>query len=113
MKFKPLFTGLFEKEFKRLCKKYPSFKQDFEKLYDDLKKNPRIGEEFMKDCYKIRIAIKSKNKGKSGGARVITFFYTVKEALYLLSVYDKSEKENIKDNEMKMLVEEIKKSELE
>jgi len=100
-------TPRFEKELKHLSKKYPSFKKDFAGLLEELQTNPRIGEEFKKDCYKIRLAITSKNKGKSGGARVITFFYTVKETLYLLSTYDKSERVSIKDHEVEAILEEI------
>jgi hypothetical protein len=108
MSIKTVHTHQFEREYKRLCKKYPSFKEDFNKLYEELQKNPRLGEEFLKDCYKIKMAIASKNKGKSGGARVITFFYALKNALCILSAYDKSEKETIEDHEAKILIEEIK-----
>ena len=53
-----------------------------------------------KDCYKVRMAISSKNQGKSGGARVITCVKIVDDTLYLLSIYDKSEQENIPDDEI-------------
>jgi hypothetical protein len=49
------------------------------------------------DCYKIRMAITSKGKGKSGGARIITHVLVKKENIYMLSIYDKSEVENITD----------------
>jgi len=97
-----------EKEIKHLCKKYPSFKKDLADLLDQLEATPRMGTEILKDCYKIEMAIKSKNKGKKSGARIITFFYAVKNIPCLLSVYDKSEQVSIKDNEVKVLVEEIK-----
>jgi mRNA-degrading endonuclease RelE of RelBE toxin-antitoxin system len=107
MKCNVVFTPLFEKEFKHLCKKYPSFKSDFGSLYEKLQENPRLGEEVIKDCYKIRLAITSKNKGKSGGARVITFFYTTKDKLLLLGVYDKSEKKTFTEREIKVRLKEI------
>ena len=56
------------------------------------------------NCYKIRMAISSKNKGKSGGSRVITFVKISQTTVYLLSIYDKSEKENISDSELKELL---------
>ncbi|MDZ7880865.1 MAG: type II toxin-antitoxin system RelE/ParE family toxin [Saprospiraceae bacterium] len=59
-----------------------------------------MGKPLGKDCYKIRMAISSKNKGKSGGARVITCVKIVDDTLYLLSIYDKSEQEDIPDNEI-------------
>jgi len=61
--------------------------------------NPCEGVLIGENIYKIRLAIKS--KGKSGGARIITFLYTAKETLYLLAIYDKSDIENISDSEIK------------
>jgi hypothetical protein len=58
-----------------------------------------------RDCYKIRIAITSKNKGKSGGSRVITCVKVLNETVFSLSIYDKSEKENIEDSKLKSLLE--------
>jgi len=46
-----------------------------------------------------------KNKGKSGGARVITNFVIADETVYLLSIYDKSEKENLTEKEIKELLQ--------
>ena len=59
------------------------------------------------NVYKIRLPIASKNKGKSGGARVITYFYQTAETVYLLSIYDKSDTENITDKELKYLIAEV------
>ena len=63
----------FAKEAKRLAKKYPSFKQDYKDFLESIKNNPLQGDEITKNIRKIRMAIKAKGKGKSGGARVITF----------------------------------------
>ncbi|MGA9648084.1 type II toxin-antitoxin system RelE/ParE family toxin [Pedobacter sp.] len=60
-----------------------------------------------KNCYKIRIAIASKGKGKSGGARIITNFMVTDSTVYLLSIYDKSEKDSISDRELVELLNEI------
>jgi len=60
-----------------------------------LKENPVQGKALGNDCYKIRFAITDKGKGKSGGARVITHVKVIRSSVYLLSVYDKSEKEDI------------------
>jgi len=60
-----------------------------------------------KDCYKIRMAISSKNKGKSGGARIITNVHIVGETIYLLSIYDKSQKSNLDEGELDALLLEI------
>ncbi|WP_316806809.1 type II toxin-antitoxin system RelE/ParE family toxin [Pedobacter agri] len=61
-----------------------------------------------KSCYKIRIAISSKGKGKSGGARIITHFIITDSTVYLLSIYDKSEKDNITNKELIELLSEVK-----
>ena len=71
---------------------------------DSLEENPIQGEALGKDCYKIRVSIKSKGRGKSGGARVITRVKVVNQTVYLLSIYDKSEKDSISDKELNDLL---------
>lgn len=72
MSYKILPLPFFEKQLKRLSKKYPSLKEEFLQLIESLEENPVQGTSLGKDCYKIRLAISSKRKGKSGGARQIT-----------------------------------------
>jgi mRNA-degrading endonuclease RelE of RelBE toxin-antitoxin system len=67
-------THRFEKELKRLVKKFPSLKNEFAQLIQNLEENPETGTFIGNNCYKIRMAIASKGKGKSGGARVISYF---------------------------------------
>lgn len=93
-------TALFEKQLKRLVKKFPSFKNEYLNLYTSLKQNPHQGASIGNNCYKIRVAIASKGKGKSGGARVITHLQIVQTKIYLLSVYDKSDQSDIKDSDL-------------
>ncbi|MDE5875458.1 MAG: type II toxin-antitoxin system RelE/ParE family toxin [Muribaculaceae bacterium] len=89
-------TDPFLKSAKPLSKKYKSFNQDYKELIKDLKKNPEMGVDLGDGFRKVRMAISSKGKGKSGGARVITFNTLLKEdKLYLLYIYDKSEHDNI------------------
>jgi hypothetical protein len=97
-------TEFFEKELKKLAKKYPSIKNDFKLVVDSLKKEPKQGKSLGKDCYKIRIAIASKGKGKSGGSRIITCVKIVAESVFLVSIYDKGDKENISENELDSLI---------
>ncbi len=97
----------FQKEAKRLIKKYHSLKEDLTLLNNSLSENPEQGKPLGNNCYKIRLVIKSKNKGKSGGARVISFVYAIKKEVFLISIYDKSEKNTILDNEIKKLLENI------
>ncbi len=106
MNYKVLVTENFKKQAKPLAKKYHSFKTDLGQLVDDLKTNPTQGISLGKDCYKIRMAIKSKNKGKSGGARVITCVKIQHETVFLLSIYDKGDKDDLDENELDELLEE-------
>jgi mRNA-degrading endonuclease RelE of RelBE toxin-antitoxin system len=93
MNFKVLSIPPFDKQLKRLVKKYPSLKIEYEELLDILEINPETGTPLGNNCFKIRLAIASKGKGKSGGARVITNVIVIEETVYLLSIFDKSEKE--------------------
>jgi hypothetical protein len=97
----------FEKDLKKLVKKYPSLKDEFLKLVKSLESNPIQGTALGRDCYKIRLAIKSKQQGKSGGARVITCVKVIDQTVFLLSIYDKSELSNISDKELLHLVNQI------
>ncbi len=104
MSYKIISSGQFDKELKQLAKKFPSLKKEYEELINEIEKNPFLGTSIGKGCYKIRIAISSKGKGKSGGARVITYVYVQGKTVYLLSIYDKSEKENISDADLKKIL---------
>jgi mRNA-degrading endonuclease RelE of RelBE toxin-antitoxin system len=97
----------FDRQIKRFSKKYPSVKKDFTNFLETLAENPTQGTPLGKDCYKIRMAISSKNKGKSGGARIITNVHVVGETIYLLSIYDKSQKSNLDEGELDALLLEI------
>jgi hypothetical protein len=97
----------FRKEAKKLKKKYASLGKELETLGQTLSENHTLGTALGNDCYKIRLAIASKSKGKSGGGRVITCVYAHTETVYLLSIYDKSEKENITETELEAYLNEI------
>ena len=99
--------AVFEKQAKRLIKKYVSLKKELLQLVQQLKKDPQQGTPLGKGCFKIRISIASKGKGKSGGARVITNFFVTDGTVYLLSIYDKSEKENLSDKDLSELLKDI------
>jgi mRNA-degrading endonuclease RelE of RelBE toxin-antitoxin system len=105
MSYKIATTHTFDRELKRLAKKHRSIKADVGELGEQLEENPTMGDEVIEHCYKIRMAITSKNKGKSGGARVITYVYVAQETVFLLSIYDKGEQEDIENHELKELIE--------
>lgn len=88
-------TPDFKKNFNKLLKKYPSLRSDLQKLIKVLKEQPYTGIHLGHNVYKIRMAIFSKGKGKSGGARVITYLVTEDYEVYLVFIYDKSQLDNI------------------
>ena len=102
----------FEKRAKVLAKKYKSFVADYNAFLDELEVNPYGGESLGHNTNKYRMAIASKGKGKSGGARVIT--YNVQTAgddllITLMSIYDKSEINNVSDAYLRQLIQTIEK----
>lgn len=107
MNFEIVFTDNFLREIKKMSKKYKSIKSDFESFLDNLENNLDQGVPLGQDCYKVRMAITSKNKGKSGGARIITCVKITKEKVILLSIYDKKEQDSISDNEIDKLLKHI------
>jgi len=94
----------FKKEVKRLIRKYPSLIKELADLNDILSKQPTTGTPLGNDTYKIRLSIKSKGKGKSGGARVITYIVTENKEVYLLTIYDKSELDSIDTKTVKVII---------
>ncbi|HAL83202.1 MAG TPA: hypothetical protein DCO83_14035 [Mucilaginibacter sp.] len=105
MSYKVLTIPPFDKQIKRLVKKYPSLKVEIANLIRDLKTTPGQGIALGNDCYKIRLAVASKGKGKSGGARVITYLAIAGSSIFLLSIYDKSQQSDIEDKELLRLLD--------
>jgi hypothetical protein len=105
MSYEIIATEPFERKLKRLSKKYKSLKIDLLKVIEELVENPRLGTAIGKECYKVRIAVTSKGKGKSGGARMITLVRVINETVFLMDIYDKSEQATISDKELKLLIE--------
>ncbi len=100
----------FERELKWLGKKYHSIKEDYAALLEELYKNPEAGVSLGNGLRKVRMAVGSKGRGKSHGARVITVTVIVnpeEREINLLYIYDKSERDTITANEIKALIEEV------
>ena len=99
--------GYFDVAAKRLAKKYPSFKDDLIKFRNELLENPLQGTELSPGIRKIRMSIKSKGKGKSGGARAITYNFITKEndgEIILVLIYDKEDASSVKVNVLKQIL---------
>ena len=108
MKINLLVTSTFEKEFKRLAKKYNSLVSDLFVLQEELLNGKDIGTDLGSGFRKIRLQLSSKHNGKSGGARVITLTVMIsldEMNVNLLYIYDKSERSSISVQELKRLKE--------
>jgi mRNA-degrading endonuclease RelE of RelBE toxin-antitoxin system len=86
MKFSVLSIPPFDRQLKRLAKKYPSLKAEFAALLDTLETAPEQGTAIGNNCFKIRLSIASKGKGKRGGGRIITNVVVTETVVYLLTI---------------------------
>ena len=103
----------FDKEFKRLCKKYSSLKADLSALGKSLSENPDQGTSLGKGVRKVRMAIASKGKGKSHGARVITYTEAIvcadnEGTVILLTIHDKADRDSISAAEIDELLRSLR-----
>ena len=101
-------TDEFDRRARRLAKKYKSLKDDLRTLQQEIMENPIMGIDLGRSVRKIRMAIGSKGKGKSGGARVLTLTVLVSEEanVTLLTIYDKDEIDNVSDDYIRWLISE-------
>ena len=95
----------FTKDVKKLYKKYKQLPADLTKLSKELNENPKVGIDLGKNCYKLRLENSSIPTGKSGGFRVIYYYYDGENDLYLLTMFSKKDVESIKDERILELVE--------
>jgi mRNA-degrading endonuclease RelE of RelBE toxin-antitoxin system len=89
----------FKREAKRLLKKYSTLRSSIDNLLIDLANNPFLGDPYGEGIYKIRLADKSKGRGKSGGFRVMYYHLNKTDHgidILMMSIYDKSEQATIK-----------------
>jgi mRNA-degrading endonuclease RelE of RelBE toxin-antitoxin system len=97
----------FKREAKSLVKKYKTLPGSIDRLIDELKLNPYLGDNYGAGIFKVRLIDRSKGGGKSGGFRVMYYHLTIKDGnidILLLSIFNKSEKSTIKKSEaLKML----------
>lgn len=98
----------FDRDARKLAKRYPSFGDDLAVLIADLEHDPHVGASLGSGLRKVRMAIASKGKGKSGGARVIIFLVEVDQRVVLLATYDKSDRATIPTKELRERVAKIR-----
>ena len=110
MNFEIQTSSYFDAEAKRLAKRHRSFIEDLQDFRDSILKNPYQGTELSLGIRKVRLTIGSKGRGKSGGARVITFTYLVDEkdgVVILLLLYDKADASSIKMNVVRKIIKDL------
>ena len=105
MSYKVIVASEFAREAKRIAKKHIGIKADIAKLIADLTIDPTMGTQLGHDFYKIRMPISGTNKGKSGGARVITYVILNRETVLLTEIYLKSEHSSA---DISILIERLK-----
>jgi len=93
----------FEKDFKRLKKKFPKIKNDIANLINTLSSNPKQGIHLGENIFKIRISNSSIPTGKSGGFRVITYYHD-NDVLYLVTLYSKTEQDTILTEKLRKMI---------
>lgn len=104
MSYKVKTLTVFERQAKKLIRKYASLKKEIFEVVQQLKENPKLGTPIGKSCFKVRLAVASKGKGKSGGIRILTYFLSAHKTIYLISIYDKSEQDNFIDQQLDELL---------
>ncbi|WP_045217336.1 hypothetical protein [Desulfonatronovibrio magnus] len=104
MSYKLIPTQTFKDEVYQLIKKYPSIKSDLKDLSVILKNNPKAGNALGSNAYKIRIKNSDSGKGKRSGYRIITYVSDPKMVVWLLTIYSKSRKTSITDQELSRII---------
>ena len=95
----------FYKKIKKLSKKNKNLVKDIQELVKVLEKDPTTGIFLGNDIYKIRIANSSKNIGKRGGFRVITYYLDENNVVYLVEIYEKNSIENIPTEQLIKIIQ--------
>lgn len=112
MKVEVVLSEEFKRQFRRLAKKYQSLTDDFITFKKELEDDPFQGSDLGGGTRKVRMAIASKGKGRSGGARIIMLNITQKGLdileVTLLTIYDKGELSSVSSKYIKWLVAQVK-----
>jgi len=97
-------TPLFDKQAKKLRKKYKNLKHDLASVVNDFEMIHQSSTHIQKSMYKIRVANSDKNRGKRAGYRIY-YYIKLEETTYFLTLYDKSEVEMIDESLLIDLIE--------
>ena len=100
MKLNIVEKRLYIKSFKKLSKHYKNIQKDIDSFLDNINSQEDLGIELKSNLFKVRIANSDKNRGKSGGYRLISYLVIIKNELQLLYIYDKSKLTNLTEKEI-------------
>ena len=92
------------KEVKKLKKRYKHIEKDYIDFINSIKSIDDLGINLGNNIFKVRIANSDKNRGKSSGYRLISYLKLIENELYVIYIYDKSDMENINENEIDKLI---------
>jgi len=98
----------FDKEVKKLSKKYNLIKEDLNNFVVDFDNIHKEATSIKKNLYKVRLSNSNKNKGKRAGYRIY-YYLKINDTVYLLTIYDKSQIESINENTLNQYIEELSK----
>jgi len=100
---------LYKKALKKLSKIYKNINSDIKRYLKTINSKEDLGVELKSNIFKVRIANRDKNKGKSSGYRLISYLAVVENELHLLYIYDKSKLSNITEKELdELIIKQIK-----
>ncbi|MGB5791465.1 type II toxin-antitoxin system RelE/ParE family toxin [Poseidonibacter sp.] len=99
------YSDSFLKEAKKLSKKFKLLKSDLKQAVDEIENKNDFGVYLGFDLFKKRVKNSSIPTGKSGGFRVI-IYKQVENKMILISIYSKTEKENLSDSELSDIIKE-------
>ena len=102
-----LYSDDFKKSAKKLAKRYKNFKKDLQLFIVSLDDNSKQGIKLEEGLYKVRIKNSDNNKGKSAGYRII-IYARIKDEIFLVDIYSKSEMENLADEAIDLIVKQYK-----
>ncbi len=102
--FQVIEQPLFQKAYKKLAKRYNNISNDLDNFLDSIETKEDLGIELKSNVFKVRIANSDKNRGKSGGYRLISYLAIIDNAIHLLYIYDKSDLANVTEKEIDKVI---------
>lgn len=102
------YSESFLKEAKQLSKKFKLLKSDLKQAVDEIETKNDLGVYLGFNLFKKRVKNSSIPTGKSGGFRVI-IYQQLEDKIVLISIYSKTEKENLSDEELSQIIKQYMK----